>query len=308
MNTPPIGRFAPSPTGPLHFGSLIAALGSWMSARAANGTWRLRIDDLDAARTTPGMADTILLQLEAFGLHWDGPVLYQSTRLDAYAEALRQLEALGATYRCTCTRREIAAIAHYGPLGAIYPGTCRDGPRFPERAAAQRLRLSPGPHTVHDRIQGDWTIAAERIGDVIVRRRNGGAAYHLATTLDDAWLGITDVVRGSDLLPAAIIQNELQRILGLPEPGWAHLPVMLTPDGGDKLSKQTGAKAVAPTADAIGPLLNAWAFLGQATPPDRPESPEAFLDWGRTRWNEAKVPAGTRLVADARGGLRPETS
>ncbi len=297
-----IGRFAPSPTGPLHFGSLIAALGSWLSARAAGGRWHLRIDDLDPDRSIAAMTDTIQRQLEAFGLTWDGPVLYQSTRTDAYVAALEQLEATGLLYRCTCTRREIGAGARYGPLGAIYTGTCRAGPTHPERDAALRLRFPEGRHEVADRIQGAWAIDGERIGDVIVRRRNGVTAYHLATTVDDAWLGITDVVRGSDLLPAAVIQNELQRRLELPAPGWAHLPVMMTPDGTDKLSKQTGAPAVDPARDPVPRLIEAWRFLGQTAPPNTHASPEEFLAWALTRWDEARIPPGERLVAAGPGG------
>jgi glutamyl-Q tRNA(Asp) synthetase len=302
MSAHTIGRFAPSPTGPLHFGSLIAALGSWLSARAAGGRWHLRIDDLDPDRSSTAMADTIRMQLEAFSLTWDGAVLYQSERAEAYAAALERLQAEGLLYRCTCTRREIGAGARYGPLGAIYAGTCRGGPRHPERDAALRLRFPPGQHTVADRIQGTWSIDAARIGDVIVRRRNGVTAYHLATTVDDAFLGVTDIVRGSDLLPAAVIQNELQRRLGLPAPTWAHLPVMMTPDGTDKLSKQTGAPAVDPAHDPVRPLIDAWIFLGQPAPPEVPATPDEFLDWALTRWDERRVPPGERLVAAGPGG------
>ena len=302
-----IGRFAPSPTGPLHFGSLIAALGSWLSARAAGGHWYLRIDDLDPDRSIAAMTNTIQVQLEAFGLTWDGPVLYQSGRTEAYVAALEQLEAAGRLYRCTCTRREIGAGARYGPLGAIYPGTCRNGPTHPERDAALRLRLSAGRHEVADRIQGAWSIDADRIGDVIVRRRNGVTGYHLATTVDDAFLGVTDVVRGSDLLPAAVIQNELQRGLGLHAPAWAHLPVMMTADGTDKLSKQTGAPAVNPAHDPVTPLIQAWTFLGQEPPFETPATPAEFLAWALSRWDEGAIPPGERLVAAGPGGgLRRE--
>lgn len=307
MITQTIGRFAPSPTGPLHFGSLIAALGSWLSARATDGRWHLRIDDLDPDRSIAAMTNTIQVQLEAFGLTWDGPVLYQSERGDAYAAALEQLQASGALYPCTCTRREIGAGARYGPLGAIYPGTCRAGPTHPERAAALRLRLPAGRHEVADRIQGAWSTDADRIGDVIVRRRNGVTGYHLATTVDDAFLGVTDIVRGSDLLPAAVIQNELQRQLDLPAPAWAHLPVMMTPDGTDKLSKQTGAPAVDPAHDPVTPLVDAWCFLGQMAPAEMPDTPAEFLAWALPRWEEARIPPGERLVAGGPGGgLRRE--
>ncbi len=301
-DTPVVGRFAPSPTGPLHDGSLIAALGSWMSARSRGGTWYLRIDDLDLARARRGAADTIRRQLEALGLTWDGPVLYQRTRTEAYAEALRRLENEGAVYRCTCSRREIAAGTTYGPLGAIYPGTCRARGASRDRDAALRLRLAGGEHRVDDRVQGPCTLDGARIGDVVVRRRNGLAAYHLATSLDDAYLGITDVVRGSDLLPASVIQLALQRHLGLPTMGWAHLPLVLTGDGSDKLSKQTGAAALDPEHEGVRALLRAWRFLGQAMPPEPPTSAADFLAWGRTRFDEAAIPPGARLVAAGPGG------
>ena len=309
MSAQTTGRFAPSPTGPLHFGSLIAALGSWLSARAVGGRWHLRIDDLDPDRSIASMTDTIRLQLEAFGLTWDGPILFQSERIDAYIAALEQLHTADVLYRCTCTRREIAAGARYGPLGAIYAGTCRSGPTHPERDAALRLRLSSGRHEVIDRIQGTWSIEAGRIGDVIVRRRNGVTAYHLATTIDDAFLGITDIVRGSDLLPAAVIQEELQRRLDLPPPGWAHLPVMMTPDGTDKLSKQTGAPAVDPAHDPVTPLVDAWCFLGQTPPPETPATPAEFLSWALARWDASRIPRDERLVAAGPGGgLRREAT
>lgn len=303
---PPVGRFAPSPTGPLHRGSLVAALGSWMSVRSRGGTWRLRIDDLDRARSVRGMTDTILHQLEGFGLTWDGPVLYQSARSEAYADALAALAREEAVYACTCTRREVTdAAPGYGPLGAIYPGTCRRDGHRPDRDAALRLALAAGEHAVADRIQGRWTIDRDRIGDVILRRRNASAAYHLATTLDDAFLGVTDVVRGNDLLPAAVIQIALQRLLGLPDTGWAHLPVVLNGDGSDKLSKQTGAEPLNPAGDPVTPLLQAWAFLGQPTPRARPGGPRELLDWGRTVFDEGLVPRGERLeAAGPRGGMR----
>ena len=291
----PVGRFAPSPTGPLHFGSLVAALGSWASARAAGGTWYLRIDDLDQARAQAGATDTIRRQLDLLGLHHDGPVLFQRTRLDAYHTTLERLAEAGAVYPCSCTRREIEATsAGRGPLGAIYPGTCRrEGPRD-DGSRALRLPLDGDDLALQDRIQGVYRVAAAAIGDVAVRRREGQPAYHLATTLDDVHLGVTHVVRGADLLPAALIQSRLASVLDLPEPTWSHLPVALAPDGA-KLSKQTGATPI-DTTDPVAALLRAWAFLGQPAPPDRPANPAEFLAWARRYWEEASVPATAKTA------------
>ena len=291
---PVVGRFAPSPTGPLHFGSLIAALGSWMSARCRGGTWRLRIDDLDRARNVRGMADHIRRQLEQLGLDWDGPVLFQTSRIDAYVAGLQALQDAGVTYPCSCSRREIATGAEHGPLGPIYRGTCRERGPVAGRAAAVRLKLRPGEHAVADRLRGCWSIRHDRIGDVAVMRRNGTPAYHLVTTLDDAHLGVTEVVRGCDLECASVIQQEIQHHLGLPAIDWAHLPLVMTADGSDKLSKQTGAPPLDPAMDPIGPLLEAWAFLGQTSPPARPATPHEFLAWAVSSWDEQRVadPAG----------------
>ena len=289
---PPVGRFAPSPTGPLHFGSLIAALGSWMSVRSRGGTWRLRIDDLDSARNIAGMADTICRQLEALGLTWDGPVVYQSERLDAYAHALERLRADGALYPCSCSRREISRDAVRGPLGAVYRGTCRERGPIPGRETALRLRLAPGIHTIADRWVGDWTLHHDRIGDVALRRRNATPAYHLVTTVDDAWLGVTEVVRGRDLLAASVIQQQIQRHLALPAVAWAHLPLVLAADGRDKLSKQTGAESIDTQGEPLDRLLEAWRLLGQSAPPERPPDAAAFLTWARQRWSERSVPPG----------------
>lgn len=288
--SPHVGRFAPSPTGPLHFGSLVAALGSHAAARAAGGTWRLRIDDLDRDREAPAAAATILRQLEAHGLDWDGPVLYQSSGSERYAAAQDRLRAAGAIYPCTCSRREIAAVAATGPLGPVYPRWCRTGPSHPLRRAAVRLRLPHGRLRLTDAVLGDYGFDADRaIGDPVLRRRDGLWAYHLATTVDDAALGITDVVRGADLLPASLIQLVLQERLELPAVRWAHLPIARAASG-DKLSKQTGARALDP-ADPLPTLLAAWRFLGQSEPPERPADVAEFHAWARQHWSLARVPA-----------------
>ncbi|MEX0607001.1 MAG: tRNA glutamyl-Q(34) synthetase GluQRS, partial [Halofilum sp. (in: g-proteobacteria)] len=266
---PYVGRFAPSPTGPLHFGSLVAALGSYCAARAVGGRWHLRIDDLDTPRLVPGAVEQILRQLEAFGFDWDGSIYFQSDHGSRYEAALEGLRRCGAAYTCSCTRKEITAHAERGVLGPIYPGTCRDGMIEPEREPAWRLQLPAGSLQVHDLVHGDYRLhAALELGDPMLRRRDGVWGYHLATTIDDAALGVTDVVRGSDLLPATLIQSALQTALGLPSSRWAHLPLART-RAGEKLSKQTGAEAL-DSDRPLPALLEAWRLLGQAEPPDAP--------------------------------------
>ena len=262
------GRFAPSPTGPLHFGSLVAALASWLDARASGGRWLVRIEDLDRVRSRPTMADTILRQLEALGLGWDGQVTYQSARLGLYRNALDELERGGHVYWCCCSRREIAdSTTRFasGP-GAIqppahaYPGTCRNGMRPGGRPRAMRLRASSGLVRVTDRLQGtiEQDIGRE-VGDFVVLRADGMFAYQLAVVVDDAEQGVTDVVRGADLLDSTPRQVLLQRLLGLAEPRYLHVPVALDA-GGAKLSKQTRADAIAAPIDS---LRTALRFLGQ---------------------------------------------
>lgn len=285
-----IGRFAPSPSGPLHAGSLIAALGSHVAARAAGGRWHLRIDDLDPPRVVAGAADEIRRALEHHGLEWDGPVVWQSQRTERYAAALEQLAGNGAVYHCTCSRRDIARVAGRGPLGRIYPGTCRHRSLPTERAAAVRVALPDGPIALTDAICGHMELDARNaIGDVVVRRRDGLWAYHLATTIDDADLGVTDVVRGADLLPAALVQVALQRLLALPALRWRHLPLART-RGGAKLSKQTGAAAL-DVQRPVDNLLQAWQALGQPPPPTRPANAAEFHVWAVANWRARAVPA-----------------
>lgn len=285
-----IGRFAPSPTGPLHFGSLVAALGSFADARAAGGTWRVRIDDIDPPREVPGAADDILYTLERHGLYWDGEVIYQSRRHDRYAEAIERLRAADAIYACTCTRRELRQSARRGPLGLVYPGTCRARGPIGQRAAALRLRMPATTLRLADTIQGDTRLdSAREIGDIILRRRDGCWAYHLANCVDDADIGITDIVRGADLLPSALVQVALQQVLGLPPiRRWAHLPIVPAADG-SKLSKQTGARPM-PVENPVNNLLAAWAFLEQALPSEHPAGVEDFLAHALRTWNPARIP------------------
>lgn len=248
MSAPAIGRFAPSPTGPLHMGSLLAAVAGWLDARAMGGHWLLRIEDIDPPRETPGAAATIERDLRAHGLTWDGEPLYQRTRSDAYQRALNRLAAAGMLFRCTCTRRHLRAH------GGVYPGTCRGrgmAPLPPGTAHALRVRIPEGAAArvrFRDRLRGEleFDLAAEQ-GDFIVRRRDGLWAYQLAVVVDDAEQGVTDVVRGVDLLDSTPRQIHLQRLLGLPVPRYLHLPILVDARG-DKLSKQAGARAIDPAS------------------------------------------------------------
>lgn len=287
------GRFAPSPTGALHFGSLIAAVGSFAEARhpaaCTRGTWQVRIDDLDRAREVPGAARAILHTLEAFGLHWDGAVCYQSHRTAAYADALADLRARGLTYPCGCSRREIAARGQIGPEGPIYPGTCRHGLAPGRQRRSERLRVAPISIRIDDAVQGTLTQhLPSAVGDFVLRRADGLYAYQLAVVVDDAAQGIDHVVRGADLLASTPRQVYLQQLLGLPQPRYAHLPVVLDPSG-RKLSKSLAAVPVDP-ADPVPALLRAWAFLDQPLLPQPPANVAEFWTLALPRWSLAVVP------------------
>ncbi len=288
------GRFAPSPTGPLHFGSLAAALASWLDARAAGGAWLLRIEDLDKPREQPGAADTILRQLEALGLTWDGPVLYQSARSASYRAALDALERLGAIYPCGCTRSEIADSALAIDGARIYPGTCRGGLAPGRSARATRVRTASEPTRFTDRVLGEITQLVEReVGDFVLCRADGVIAYQLAVVVDDAEQGITDVVRGADLLDSTARQIWLQRLLGYPSPRYLHLPAALTASG-EKLSKQSGAPAI-DAARPLHELARALAFLGQPVP-DAANAGEMLLR-ALERWDVSLIPCARAAAA-----------
>jgi glutamyl-Q tRNA(Asp) synthetase len=288
------GRFAPSPTGPLHFGSLVAALASWLDARAVGGEWLLRIEDVDAARTVPGAADAILRQLDAFGLHWDGAVAWQSRRVGRYEAALARLREQGLVYRCRCSRREIADSALRGIEGAIYPGTCRALGATLAVPGADRLLVTAGPVAFEDRVQGRIVQDVSReIGDFVLKRRDGLHAYQLAVVVDDADQGVTDVVRGADLLQSTPRQMLLQARLGLATPRYLHFPVA-TNDAGEKLSKQTLAAPA--DAERAAPLLRAaLRFLGQAAP--AAPRPRDILDEAAARWEVSAIARRTEAAA-----------
>lgn len=294
------GRFAPSPTGPLHFGSLIAALGSYLDAKHQQGLWLLRMEDLDTPRCVAGAADDIVRTLDAYGLHWDGPTLYQSQRTASYAYALERLMDAGAAYPCSCTRKEIADSAVTGIEGPVYPGTCRTGIPAGREARAWRVRtdrMAQGNGTIgiDDRAQGHIGQNLEKeIGDFVVKRADGLYAYQLAVVVDDAEQGITDVVRGADLLLSTPRQIYLQHLLGLPTPRYLHLPVMVNAEG-EKLSKQTLATPIRKDR-AVATLYQALQHLYQDPPRELAcASILEILSWGIEHWQPLKV-AGVRTV------------
>ena len=239
-----VGRFAPSPTGPLHFGSLLAALASYLDARAACGKWLLRIEDLDAPRVRTGAADAILRQLDELGMAWDGPIVYQSARLERYRAAFERLEKLGAVYPCACTRAEMADSALAIDGARIYPGTCRAGMPDEKTPRAWRLRTQGASIGFDDRVQGAQRQEIEReVGDFVLLRADGVFAYQLAVVVDDAEQGVTDVVRGADLKAATGLHRLLQRLLGLSAPSYRHHALLLC-DEGEKLSKSRSSKTL----------------------------------------------------------------
>lgn len=284
-----VGRFAPSPTGPLHFGSLVAAAGSLLEARAHQGRWLLRIEDVDTPRCIAGAAGGILATLERFGFEWDGEVAWQSKRIDAYAAALERLKTAGHAFPCACTRRELADSALARDGSRRYPGTCRQGLPPGREARAWRVRAE-GLIGFEDAIQG-WQEEdlARDCGDYVVLRADGLYAYQLAVVVDDAAAGITHVVRGADLLDSTARQIHLHHLLGTPAPAHAHLPVA-TNAAGEKLSKQTLARAIDDQPPS-GALVAALAFLGQNPPADLADMPLAEVwRWARANWQLARVP------------------
>lgn len=290
QSTPYRGRFAPTPSGPLHFGSLLTALGSYLDAKAQGGEWWLRIDDLDPPRVAPGAKDAILRALEIYGLNWDGAVQFQSQRGEAYAAALQALRAQGAVYACGCTRSEIADSNSGRENAARYPGTCRNGLAAGKEARAWRLDTRGAMVRIEDRLQGMIEQDLENTsGDFVVQRADGLFAYQLAAVVDDAALGATDIVRGADLLDSSLRQAYLRQLLGLATPRHLHLPVVVNA-AGEKLSKQT----LAPALDLRQPqatLARELALLQHAPPPELAGAGVAeLLPWAIAHWNPANLP------------------
>ena len=291
------GRFAPTPSGALHFGSLIAALGSFLDARAHDGAWHLRIEDVDPPREAPGSVDSILRTLEAFGFAWDGPVVYQSQRSQAYRAALDRLLDAGYLYGCDCTRKMLKENARIGVDGPIYPGTCRH--RGLPLQAALRFRVPDRRIVFNDLLAGRIGCdVAQECGDFVLLRADGVYTYQLAVTVDDAELGVTHVVRGADLLASTPRQIVLQQALGHATPAYLHLPVALNEDGG-KLSKQTLAAPLRDDAP-LPSLLSAAAFLGLALPQGITSTTE-FWQMAPQHWQRENLPPvrGMKLADSA---------
>lgn len=293
-----VGRFAPSPTGPMHFGSLLAAVASFLDARAAGGYWRLRIDDLDTPRVVPDCDRLFMATLKHFGLHWDAPVMYQSSRRDAHRQAVADLLTTGQGFVCGCTRAE----SQGGPMGLegpMYPGTCRDRGLHDVAGRSVRAKVPHDLFGVSDRVLGEYTQNLGRdVGDFVVRRRDRIASYQLATVVDDAAQGITDVVRGADLLTSAPRQAWLRQALGLPAVSSAHIPLIKTSTGG-KLGKSTGATALS-TREPGRQIWRCLELLGQQ-PPNRlrHSSPKPVLEWAIDHWNLATVPRRSVVLPEA---------
>lgn len=290
-----VGRFAPSPTGPLHFGSLLAAIASYLQARKNSGRWLIRVEDIDPPREPPGADKLILDALEAFGFQWDGPVSYQSEFAARHEESLQSLLSQAKAYTCSCSRRQLSNVPR-GALGTIYPGTCRNGSSGPE--FAYRLKTDDEPITFTDQLQGTLSQRLEsESGDFVIKRRDGLIAYHLAVVVDDADQHISEIVRGIDLLDTTPRHIYLQRQLGVPTPAYMHIPVAVN-DAGQKLSKLTGAAAV-DTGRAVETLALGLAALGQALPAD---SHDANLDelwaWDIEHWDIRPLTGVKSIPAD----------
>ncbi len=284
-----IGRFAPSPTGPLHFGSLVAALASFLDARKERGTWRVRMEDIDPPREEPGASAAILTALEAHGLHWDGEVRYQSQRLDVYASVIDDLARNSHTFHCTCSRQMLRA-SH------VYPGTCRDRASPGAEPTAVRIKTIATEIAFDDLVQGPQRIQLENdVGDFIIRRKDTLIAYQLAVALDDLDQGISRVVRGIDLMDSSFKQIYIMQLMGSAPPVYAHIPVITDPQG-IKLSKQTHA----PALDCSTPgqnLCAALAALGHQPPAELyPGDTTNILKWAIDAWCLAEVPRVTGIT------------
>ena len=289
------GRFAPTPSGPLHFGSMIAAIGSYCDARAHGGDWQVRIDDIDAPRVVEGSADEILRTLEGFALEWDGSPIYESHNIDAFRNALHALRAAGKVFACACSRREIAKSAITGIEGPVYPGNCRNG--LPPGRAARSLRLRVDEDTTvrfDDGLQGPVSQElATAVGDFVVYRQDGIFSYHLACVVGDTHQDVTHVVRGADLIDSTPRQIYLQQLLHLSTPAYLHLPVA-TNERGEKLSKQTHASPV-DAAQAASTIYAVLRLLGQQPPQELARwSAADAMQWAVGAWRRDRIP---RLAA-----------
>ncbi len=285
-----IGRFAPSPTGPLHFGSIVAALSSYLDAKHNDGKWLVRMDDLDVLREQKGANELILSALEVLGLHWDESVVYQSRRLEAYKDAEQQLKSKDLLYRCYCSRKLVA--------GKPYSGTCREVPYENDRQFAIRILTEEDIFVLYDLIQTEFSQNLySEVGDFIIKRADGLFSYHLAVAVDDAYQNITHVVRGADLMDSTPRQIYLQQLLGFETPVYAHLPVA-TSRPGEKISKQHGAEDVNLNNHPVSILFDTLVFLGQKPETELLKSSvEEIIQWGISNWSLKKIPGTFEIMA-----------
>lgn len=287
-----IGRFAPTPSGYLHFGSLVAALASYLDARAAGGQWLMRMEDLDPPREVPGAQLAILETLERYGFEWDGELIRQSERHDAYAAVINRWFSHGLAYACTCSRKQLEAYQ------GVYPGLCRNAGHSPENGAI-RIRVPELEYCFEDRVQGTLRMhLGNESGDFVIRRRDGLYAYQLAVVIDDAWQGVTDIVRGADLLDSTPRHLYLQELLGIAAPRYLHVPLITQPDG-HKLGKSYRSPPL-PADQATPLLLRALRALGQPTDSQLDYgTPQEVLAWGIAHWNADLIPR-QRNIEEAR--------
>ena len=284
------GRFAPSPSGPLHLGSLVAAVGSYLDAKFNHGKWLVRIEDIDPLRVVPGASDEILKTLVSLGMEWSGEVIYQSQRNDIYHQALESLSKRGLVYPCTCTRKEIAECGMMGVSGPIYPGTCRSNHATNGRPFAWRIKTGNDLIEFKDVLIGPISQRLNsEVGDFVLQRADSVYAYQLAVVVDDAEQKITHVVRGADLQDSTPRQIYLQQLLGYPMLTYMHLP-LVTNIAGEKLSKQTCAASIDST-NGLTQLVTSLRFLGQAPPGDLSASNiKTFWQWALENWCPEKIP------------------
>lgn len=275
------GRFAPSPTGPLHFGSLVAAVGSFLQARTRAGTWLVRIEDIDPPREVAGAAADQLATLKHFGMKPDGSVRYQRDSAALHRQALEAMIEQRVAFVCGCSRADL-------PASGIYPGTCRSGLLPGRSPRSVRFRVPDEPETVHDVVHGDWSESlAEACGDFVIRRADGLFAYQLAVVVDDIDSAITEVVRGADLIGSTARQQVLYRALGAAVPNWLHLPLIVDSKG-HKLSKSTGADPVAQQSPAAA-LTLALTALGHPPAPGL-RGLESLWEWAIRHWQTEQIP------------------
>ena len=288
QSSPYVGRFAPSPTGPVHLGTLVAAMASYLEARQKKGMWLLRIEDLDPPREVPGSADAIITTLEAFGFEWDGPILFQSRRNKVYLEAIDTLLDQQLAYACDCSRKTIALTQENKPGEIIYPGFCKTRKLPAEGHVAIRIITDDTPIIFNDLIAGRVVYNLQQLsGDFVIQRKDGLFAYQLAVVIDDAFQGVTDVVRGADLLDSTPRQIHLQKTLGLATPRYAHIPLLLDSNG-EKYSKSSYSGK--PLENNLNSLIKSWHHLNQTKAnADDFENVQDFWRWAFSNWDINRV-------------------